>query len=335
MPIKSHIIKSAENPHSLKELKELHEEFVKRASACVKKNNFTPELMKKEEYCSIEDFARSCISTLFPKEGFIKVMKLSIEEIELMSEEEVEALVNSIICNKVNQTISMLVKSYNLDFGFRKISNTLNNFLNCNNEGFLEKSFMGVMWVFNVDAALLDKMEKPVPEETIRRYLSGSKLKNYDIPEVLRIVFEFLDNQDDYSKAIEKNFLIKIIVNLLSERKKHFDSLDSNTITFINDPTVLRDTIIEFLFENEQYRILNKIKKNNFYYFYMGAFASISWGLPQIPCELVSIEVENLKIRSNLKHIFDIVNSKKEFCNAVEYNHLLNILMTLYKNFLL
>ena len=309
----------------------LYEYCIKSAVFFIKNNRYSFELLKKEEYNSIEDFAKTCIAYLFVNDGISKAMKLSSDEIKELSKEEYTAKLNSIICTKVKQTISQLVKHYNLDFGYRRISNTLGNFLNCNSEGFKEKSFMQEMIVFRKEEAQLGRIENQIPEEIINKYLSGCKLNNYSAPEILREIFDFVDNQEEYSAALSKSVLIKMIVNIQKERKTHFDSVKSGESTLIFDRTILRDEITEFLLESKQLYGLKYVTRNSSTFFYMGNHSEIRWNLKQIPIKLILIELNNLRIRKNLKSIFTIANSHKDYCNAIESNHLINTLMKIYE----
>ncbi|MBK8983354.1 MAG: hypothetical protein IPM38_13795 [Ignavibacteria bacterium] len=245
-----------------------------------------------------------------------------------LKEEEVISLVDSIIGTKVKQTISMLYKDLGLDSGYRDINKALSRFIDINKEGFREKSFMGVSYVFNVKEQLLNKMEEHVSEELIKRILSSGNFKNYEVPEILRLIFEFINNQDEYSKALEKTFIVRMIVWLQKERKVHFDSLESNKKTFINDPTVLGDGIVDFLLNGDH---LHTTERNSMTFYYKCPENSVIWQLPQVPYEYISIELETLRIRSILNDIFNIVNKQKEYCKAVEHSRLSKIITKLYQ----
>lgn len=317
--------------NSKKEFELLYNYIVKRAEHFVRINIHTSEVMKNGGYNTV-NLAKTCVAMLFPEGNFLNAMKMDLDELNKLNEPEVISKVDSIIGTKVKQTVSMLHKDLGIDYGYRDINKALNRFIDINIEGFSEKLFLGAPYVFKVSERLLNKMEKHIPEELVKRILSSGNFKSFEVPEIIRYVFEFINSQDEYSKALEKTFIVKMIVWLQKERKFNFDSLESNTKAYIKDLTVINDGVVDFLLDGAH---LYTTERNGFTLYHKCSLNSVIWQLPQIPYEYISVELDTFRIRSILSDIFKIVNKQEEYCKAVEHSLLSNIITKLYHESLL
>lgn len=186
--------------------------------SCFKKSRFKNEVLTAMPH-SLEDIAADLIGDLFRCEDgkYICINKFfSTLDIGNLNEDIIESKLFSLIYSRTNQRITKI----RIENGviFFKIEKAVNQEIKRHPEIFRTKNIGDKIFVFTCKEKDVC-FDKPECEERILLdVLFGQKYKTAEIPEILKYIFEFLNNQDDFCKAVEKIKLITLVTNFYGKK---------------------------------------------------------------------------------------------------------------------
>ena len=187
-----------------------------------RKSRYKDELFKKEKYDERE-LSYDLIADIFEnKDGNYKQIKKYFNEtmkrIESITDEEIIAKIVVLVRSTVNQRISEIRENYGEPFF--KIKKAFETFISRNKEGLKEIVFRDIIYISKCAESKIDLDLPQVPESLILNEVFNCKIKTYQIPEVVRTIFSFLNSQEEYCKAIVKTELLNSLTRFYKKRLK-------------------------------------------------------------------------------------------------------------------
>lgn len=204
------------------------------AHLCINRNRqIRDELLRKMDY-SLKDLARDCIDSLFEtKENRLVQINAYFfrkydNSIDLLHNDELQASLAVLVISKTNQELSHLRE----DFGeiYFKVRKCLSTLL-ARKKGLYKQIFINDRnFIFNNHLDVLDFKADQFPQQELLYELYQKKFRSYQIPEVVESIFNTINSQNTYCKAISQELLLDI---LNSFYKSRLDSFTAQNVEYI------------------------------------------------------------------------------------------------------
>lgn len=170
--------------------------------------------------CSINDIAFDLIADLFSCEGgkFVQIEKYFSAVDFINAEEEIlKSKLSALVFNRTRQRITRIrIESGEIFFNVEK---NVNEEIKRHPEFYYQKIHEGKVYVFTCDSEKVNLTKNNYTKEILLDELFCGKYKTYSTPEVMKFLFEFLNDQNEYCKAIEKVYLISVVTDFYKKRK--------------------------------------------------------------------------------------------------------------------
>ena len=265
---------------------------------------------------TIEDIAMNSIVSLFTKNanGQIGIARsLDKWEDNLITESDCMFFLSRIIWRRVDQTVINILKER--DPIFEKILKTLNVCIN-NTELKKTRYFGTVVILENRNA----EVSKQVIDEADFNLLPDS-LFSYKQAELFRNIFEYIKNQTDYYPAIPLNLLIKRIKAYYYTNKMEYLNISENSYHELSLKEIVDNNLV----------ILKE--KLEFYYVSKNKLCSEEAENIYAAFNIISKDMLNGGMHDSLYYYlkdFDKSLTRETFYS--KYHHIMNYLLTLFKN---
>ena len=226
-------------PHKFKNIKSILASIIKDGSQskCInefvnicsdialvqyRKSIYKDELFQKERYDD-KEMTYDLIADIFEnRRGYYfqinKFFSGVMNNIDKVNDEEIIAKLVVLIRSNVNQRITEIRENYGEPFF--KIKKAFESFIARNKEGLKEIVFRDTIYISKCAESEIDFDLPQVPETIILNEVFNNKLKTFQIPEVVRKIFSFLNSQTEFCKTVLKTELLNTLSKFYKKRLK-------------------------------------------------------------------------------------------------------------------
>jgi hypothetical protein len=235
------------------------------------------------------------------------------------------------------------------DINYKRLRNALNNCLR--RYSFYRTDFVNrKKHVFTAEFQA-DEIRKPqIEKDKLTKLLFMYKLKNPSACKLLYLVFEIINNQEEFCRIVYYNIIVQSILEYMNkisignpEETRDLPDMDEEEREPQKDKTVM--FMDPFLFIEEfadglknvikLNRYFKQITQNGKLYIHTCKKSEVRFDLEQYPVEVMISELNNKNLNSDkilviLKLLFDILNRQNLYNKAMLYNNLEKILLQYY-----
>jgi len=302
-----------------------------------------------DENQRVETLAAICIADFFEfKDGkFIKlenfISKKSIDPDNTPNEIVISKL-RTFVWNTLHNRI------FDMDKNYARTRRALNNVIARNTSYTrLEKD---VDYIFSCPEDQIDFSLPQIENNELTGHLLTIKLVEPNNPKLIESVFDYINNQNEFNKAIEYGELVKCIFNYYmktfndligSDNVKYKEGKEEGSVTKIEKVVQpLEYSAFEDNFKGKFWKEIDssRIYKTKEYlkilYVYRKKydFDRELYSIYRILVSLYSLDLDDIKISIILENIFDVLHAEKLYNKAIKYNSLLKLLLMFYRPFL-
>ena len=260
--------------------------------------------------------------TFIKFESYFKSNKFDIEKAEIIS-----------IISRFRAFIFGATRNFMFDTSgnYSRVRKALNKAISDHSE-FRVRFVNKKKFIFTIDELLINPDTQQLEMDELLENLLSFEIKSNAYPELLKIIFTIINDQDKYCKAIEFNTLVTCIYKYFIVLKYLPVEIVEPHGSFDNEfKHKLNELLREPPFQIENY-------KSNLY-IYTCEIDALNHILPQIPIERILERIAEKKFRNPtvlevVLSIFSFLNSnsQKEYCKAIIHYNLLNALLRYYRS---
>ena len=188
-------------------------------------NSKYKEYVLQKTGVSLKDLAYDCIADLFKQtdEKYLYInnyYKDIINNLENIHEDVLKAKLSAIVISRTNQRITEIRE----EFGevYFKIKRAAHLHLNRHTDSYKKMIYEEKTFFFNCDEKDIGFNKPPVPGNFILESLYLEKNKKYSVSKIVDLVFEKLNLEQEYNKAISEIDLFRIIADFYKLRKDDY-----------------------------------------------------------------------------------------------------------------
>lgn len=204
------------------EIKDFIEICKKIAIFHLSNSRFLTEVIYKSGL-SIEDISYDCIAELFlvSEDKYKKIEEFFrwIYNSNGLDEEEITAKLIVLVRSNVNQRISEIRGEYG-DIFF-KVRKSIEIYIE-RGKNIRKKAFRDSLYVCMTDDKFLDFDLGEIPSKELLDLLFEKKMEHYFTPNIVNTIFDILENQDKYVKALRNINLYNVVVEFYMRRYKDY-----------------------------------------------------------------------------------------------------------------
>jgi hypothetical protein len=194
------------------------------SKAVINKSKYKEYILQKTGV-SIDDLAYDCIADLFKQtEGkYLYINKYFddfISDFENIPEDIFKAKLSTLVISRTNQRITEIRE----EFGevYFKIKRAAYLHLNRHTDLYKKIIYQEKTYIYGCDEKDIDFNKPPVPGNFILESLYLEKNKKYSVSKIVDLVFDKLNLEKEYNKAISEIDLFRIIADFYKLRKDDY-----------------------------------------------------------------------------------------------------------------
>lgn len=179
------------------------------------------DFLLKKTGCRLEDIALDLIADLFEeRNGKFYQLNLYfrdiISDIKTLPEDIVHSKLVTLVRSGANQKISDIRQ----DFGecYFRVKKAVNICLTRKSNYFKKKVLNDSTYIYHFKEKEPELHKEEIPQDILLPELFKCKFKTYQIPEVMTNIYTIVNEQDEYSKALELNSLTNYVVGFYKRR---------------------------------------------------------------------------------------------------------------------
>jgi len=179
------------------------------------------DFLLKKTGCRLEDIALDLIADLFEeREGKFYQLNLYFTDILDTVKKIPEDVLHSKLVTLVRSGANQKISDIRQDFGecYFRVKKAVNICLTRKAQKFKKKVVNDSTYIYHSEEKDPDLSKLEYPQEQLLPELFKCKFKTYQVPEVMNNIYSIVNEQDEYSKALELNTLTNCVVGFYKRR---------------------------------------------------------------------------------------------------------------------
>jgi hypothetical protein len=179
------------------------------------------DLLLKKTGCTVDDLALDLIADLFEsRRGKYYYLNRYFEDINKnvmkLPKQVIASRLFSIISSAVNQRISDIRQEFGENYF--KIKKAVDICLIRKPDSFKKKIIKENIYVYNCSSRSINLKFEQMPREYIIPELFKFEFRTHQVPEVMKNIYNVVNQQNEYSRALELTSLINCVVDFYRSR---------------------------------------------------------------------------------------------------------------------